>query len=335
MDIQGNLDLQCDRTYLIKIARMFMATLLLLCDGGPAWAAQDSCEQCKYQRCLESTVERKQKLIQVYQGLQNFWQGRNLDAGGKPLTEFNLASIPESQRAGVANAYIEQLSEFAAMEKSRTEAIPPAEACGYGEEESSASTNIFTCAIEGLPKASAQQPCKELADLVAQHEGLHSQACERRKLNLRKKNQGILLTPAGKAAEEIAAYQLEISAISKIIDNLKKKCGRIATVTTPNGITYTAKRCEASQWGAWTLTVSGAMSGHGTVTVSENGGGSWSVTTTVSGVPLPVTQTGRAEYISQPQPILRLTTNAASVAGVTREPNKSIDLNISFTTQCP
>jgi hypothetical protein len=210
---------------LVGVAAALASLLLLLATGQPAWAAQDSCDQCKYLKCLKSTVERKQNLIQVYQGLQNFWQSRNLDANGKPLAEFSTANVAESQRAAVIQAYIEQLSEFAKMEKARTEEVPPPEGCGYPNDPSKIAepgTNILTCETTGVVEARAQQPCKELADLIAQHEGVHQQACEKRKAV------GKLLTPAGKAADEIAAYQVEIAAINKIIEKLKKKCGKTA-----------------------------------------------------------------------------------------------------------
>jgi hypothetical protein len=138
-----------------------------------------------------------------------------------------------------------------------------------------------------------------------------------------------------RAESEVVSYRAEKEFLQTKADELEKKCKRSATCTTPNGITYTAKRCEASPWGEWTLTVSGAMSGHGTVTVSEHGAGSWSASTTVGGLPVAITQTGHAEYFSQPQATLRLTTNVGSADGHTATPNKSIDLIVSFTDQCP
>jgi hypothetical protein len=138
-----------------------------------------------------------------------------------------------------------------------------------------------------------------------------------------------------RAESEVVSYRAEKEFLQEKADELEKKCKRTATCTTSNGITYTAKRCGASPWGEWTLTVSGPMSGHGKVTVSEKGGGSWSAEATVAGVPVTITQTGRAEYIPQPQAILRLTTNVGSADGHTETPNKSIDLAVSFTDQCP
>jgi hypothetical protein len=81
------------------------------------------------------------------------------------------------------------------------------------------------------------QPCKELADLLKKHEAVHVDACKKRQQPLSKywpyvvsgvettSRPPKIVTPVGKAAEEIRAYQLEIDALQAIIKKLEKHCG--------------------------------------------------------------------------------------------------------------
>jgi len=133
-----------------------------------------------------------------------------------------------------------------------------------------------------------------------------------------------------RAESEVEAYRAEQEFLKAKAEELEKKCGRTATATTPNGITYTATRCEASPWGPWKLTVSGPMSGQGTVNVSEGGGGTWSATCTLAGAPMALSQNGSAEYSEGPNPELRLTTNLATAMGRSASPGKSIVLPVQF-----
>jgi hypothetical protein len=206
---------------------------------------QDTCDQCKYLRCLKSTVAHKQAMIAVYQGLYNFWINRHVDDAGQNVEERDLSALSEPTRTKVYRATLEQLEEYAAMEKSRTDAVPAPEGCGYPhDEETGASTDSFeTCKTEGLAKAQAAQPCKELADLIRQHEALHAAACRQRQnkgsywnftadfgggKQKQKRLPPVIPTPAGLAAGEIAAYKLEIAGLNRIIEKLEKRCRKIS-----------------------------------------------------------------------------------------------------------
>jgi hypothetical protein len=98
-----------------------------------------------------------------------------------------------------------------------------------------------------------------------------------------------------RAESEVVAYGAEKEFLNGKADALEKKCKPTASATTPNGITYTAKRCESSPWGTWKLTISGPMTGQGTLTVNEAGAsGPWSATAMVSGAGVAISQTGQA-----------------------------------------
>jgi len=133
-----------------------------------------------------------------------------------------------------------------------------------------------------------------------------------------------------RAESEVVAHRAEKEFLKGRLKEIEKKCARTATVTTPNGITYTATRCESGPFGPWKLSVSGPMNGQGTVNVVDGGSGSWSATATVSGAGVALTQTGSVQYEDGPQPQLHLTTNMATAMGHTAAPGKSIDLPVTF-----
>jgi hypothetical protein len=212
----------------------------------PASANQESCDQCKYLRCLKSSLERKQNLIKVYEGLLNFWKAHSTDDNGNPVMVRDLGKLAEPDRTRIYIAVAYQLKEYGSMEESRTAAVPAAQGCGYPDTELSANTDSFeTCGIQGLGEAQKLQPCKELAALIAAHEDLHAKACKQRQQPnsaywrwVYTDAQGTpgekllppkIRTPVGAAAEEIAGYQIEIAGLKAIIEKLKKRCQYRAT----------------------------------------------------------------------------------------------------------
>lgn len=228
---------------LVAVGSVLMVVLSL--SGAPlAQAQEESCDNCKLLRCLKSTVERKQRLIRVYQELYNLWKPRTKDEHGTPLMVNDLSKYLEPDRSRIYRAALDQLGQYAKIEESRTGAVPAAEGCGYSEREMSASTESFqSCTTTGLDGAMVAQPCKELADLIAAHEGQHIAACRARQgpksgywpysvtLNgktVTKYFPPKIITPAGLAAEEIAAYEMEITSLKKIIEKLEKKCRKVS-----------------------------------------------------------------------------------------------------------
>lgn len=247
----------------LRSSLSFGIAAILLLAGQAVYADQESCNQCKFLRCLKSTVEHKRQLIAVYQGLFNFWHGRTTDAAGKALMVIDRNTFPNANWADLFRANSQQMQEYAVMEKSRTETIPGPEGCAYTGEELTAGTTVLTCETTGLVELRAAQPCSELADFLTQHEGLHQQRCEVRRNASPQK----LLTPAGKAQEEIEAYQLEISQLQPIIDRLEKKCRKVSfsgvtidcKVHTPRctmrtGQTISGSVCGDPTTATWTIT---------------------------------------------------------------------------------
>ena len=186
-----------------------------------------------------------------------------------------------------------------------------------------------------------QQNCAVIIEAVHLHERTHKDFF----LAISLSRATSVLMPSNllwlRAESEVEAYRAEKEYLKARAAELEKKCSQSATATTPNGITYTATRCDSSPWGEWKLSVSGAMAGQGTLTLEEtSSGGSWSATTTVAGVPATIRQTGKAAYIPGNPATLRLTTSVAvaTVAGRTggAQSNKSIDLPVTLGGQgCP
>ena len=266
--------------------RRFWVSLILaapLLGASPAWA-QESCDDCKFLRCLKSTVERKQKLIGVYQGIQNFWAPHSHYDTGAPLSVIDFTTLAEPKRSQWHGVVMNQLAEYATMEASRTANVPAAEGCGYPSEGAEASTDMLNdCTSKNLAEAMDMQPCKELANLIAAHEGLHTAQCEERRKPKNKTWQYVYVdkqgkshsvprppkihTPYGAAAGEIAAYQMEIAGLKPIIDKLEKKCRKLSfknvtidcTIRTPTCTIRTGQKISGSVCGdpvkaTWNIT---------------------------------------------------------------------------------
>ena len=203
---------------------------------------KESCDQCKFLPCLKDTVAQKRKLVAVYEGIKNFWLNRHLDDQNKPVLIRQLSSMKEPERSRVYVTTMTQLEQYKAMESARTERVGSAQSCFYpGDRDLTVSTDVFeTCrtCIGELNRAMQAQPCQELADLISAHEAMHSRNCKDRQKQEywqftavgdkgRKQSKYLpasILTPAGKAAEEVAAYQEEIAALESLIRGLEKRC---------------------------------------------------------------------------------------------------------------
>lgn len=221
-----------------------MLAALPLLGASSAWA-QENCDDCKYLRCLKSTVERKQKLIGVYQGIQNFWGPHSHYDTGAPVSVIDFGAMAIPKRSQWHGVVMNQLAQYATMEATRTAAVPAAEGCGYPAEGAEASTDMLNdCTSKNLVEVMGMQPCKELANMIAAHEGLHTAQCEERKKPKNKTWQYVYVDKQGKshskprppkihtafgaAAGEIAAYQLEIAGLKPIIEKLEKKCRKLS-----------------------------------------------------------------------------------------------------------
>jgi hypothetical protein len=204
----------------------------------------ESCLQCKFLPCLKEFLAQKKKMISVYQGLRDFWAPHSEYDTGRPVAEMDVSGMPKAKQDMVYLTIMKQLGEYRIMEESRTSQVPAPAGCGFPKdaEISAATDSLDTCMIDPalLLKAMSAMPCKELADLIVAHESLHATRCAARKLGKTwvysppplKEGEAVpakllpprILTPYGKAAEEMAGYQIEVDALEKMIATLEKRC---------------------------------------------------------------------------------------------------------------
>jgi hypothetical protein len=213
-------------------------------------AEQESCDQCKYFRCLKSTVEYKQSVVHLYEALRDSWKTRNVDAQGTPLSTRDLSKLTEPERSKVYRMMSAQLAEYEAMKIRRLAALTVT-GCGAAVAEQSVVTDSFEfCWTQGLFEAKRRQPCRELADSIETREASLAKACFNRQeprraywpygTSAEKKGESKkllppkMLTPYGVARGEIDAHRAEIATLSALIRKLEKGCGKSDAVA--NGL---------------------------------------------------------------------------------------------------
>jgi hypothetical protein len=223
---------------MIKRFPGFWLTLLFIVAADVA--AKQSCEKCKFAPCLKGQIERKQQLVAAYEAIASELEGLFLD-DGRPVAVVDFASISdESQRSASYVDLLKKLGLYEHKVSSATGDIPfPTACCEGGPAE--VSTDDLTCVTDQKALKAAQRvaTCREIADLLDRHEGVHRQACQIRKRNLWKYSvvgvdgqtsskyfPSLMKTPAGTAREEAAAYQLEISELQKLYDEAFKDCDK-------------------------------------------------------------------------------------------------------------
>jgi hypothetical protein len=203
--------------------------------GGPSKATiinpnqsnKPSCSACEYVKCIRETIEQKKKLQAVYQQLENsfgkFYFETTADGQRQPVDTLDGGTTnPEGLQ------YLLQVhASYSKKEQELTEGIDAPPSCHYdGSQNLELSTNVFTCRLDPVAAAdalAAAVPCHQLYDLAMGHEGVHINACLARE-GKGSHNANLLLTPYGKAKEEIEAYQMEIDKLNQLLTAAEAKC---------------------------------------------------------------------------------------------------------------
>lgn len=196
-----------------------------------AFAQGGSCSSSDYVPCLKESIEQKQQLIEVYKKLAEeygkFYYETN-DKGEK----IPLDVLPRGILGGILDDkfldYLKIHSLYSAKEKVLTDAIASPPSCHYDTTLNlQLSTHILNCKtdIAAANVLEMSVPCRALYELAFFHEGMHINACLAR--SARTPDEGaLLLTPAGKAKEEIKAYEMEIEGLSLILDRVEHPKGK-------------------------------------------------------------------------------------------------------------
>lgn len=120
---------------------------------------------------------------------------------------------------------------------------PPA-GCSFSPGLSAETDTYETCKVDAasVSRAKAEAPCKQIGDLLAQHEDLHRRQCLVRRndsgvgdfwrytatgaagAHIDKYFPPLMQTPAGRAREEAAAYRKEVAALEPLLRRAEAKC---------------------------------------------------------------------------------------------------------------
>jgi len=185
-----------------------------------------SCSACDYVPCIRESIEQKKKLKEVYGRLANefgkFYFQTNAKGEREPVDTINGGT------AGLEGfEYLLKVhASYTAKENEWTSSIEAPPSCHYdGSLNLQLATHAFNCQLD-VPAATALEsavPCHELYDLAMEHEQIHINACLSRK-DKGKPRGDLLITPAGKAKEEMAAYDMEITKLTDLLHAAEAKC---------------------------------------------------------------------------------------------------------------
>ena len=255
------------------IAVVAVAAAVILGDPGAARGDKESCGQCKFADCLKGLIAQKLAVAAGYESLAARFD-KLITRDGKPIDVIDFTTLASD--ADRERSYVDANQKHGAYHEAASamiSAIGPPAGCGITELQ--AETDSFlTCETHGLAAAQATMPCKELDAILDGHEAIHRDACIKRKqgptvhiTSLRSELPGRMLTPAGNAREEAAAYRWEAAQIQPLYDQAKKGC-RLSftgvtltcTIPTPVGDVVTgqtiieATACGDPLTSSWTLT---------------------------------------------------------------------------------
>ncbi len=261
--------------------------------AGPARAQKESCAQCKFADCLKSLIAQKKAVADGYDQLAAKYD-KLITRDGKPIDVIDLTTLASD--ADRERSYVDANQKHAAYHDAANAmiaAIGLPQGCGMTAASEAQTDSFLTCETTGLAAAQAALPCKELDAIVDGHEAIHRNACIERKkgpsvhiVTLKSELPGRLLTPAGNAREEAAAYRWEAAQIQPLYDQAKKGCRlsytgvtMTCTIPTPAGPIVTgqtideATACGDPLTSTWDLSTTSFSKGAGAN--SSNHGKPW------------------------------------------------------------
>ncbi|HZH44825.1 MAG TPA: hypothetical protein VEY50_12155 [Lysobacter sp.] len=262
-----------------------VGALALLVLAPLARAAECGCEQL---RCIEGLIEQKTALAAGYDALATKW-GRFIKVEGQPadIVNFNEVTDP-ARRAQFYRDMLKLHEVFNREEDAMAGKVGPPTGCDFTPGLAAETDNYATCKVNdaALRNAQAQAPCRQIGELLARHEHMHRDRCLARQQDragrwtysvegaggqtASRSFPALMLTPAGRAREEAAAYRMEIAALKQLAAKIEPKCAIAFTGATiackMPGVTMgqdiSGKVCGDPTTGTWTInTVSWARPG--------------------------------------------------------------------------
>lgn len=199
------------------VGPMVIAALFAL--PAPGAAEKPSCKDCEWKKCLEGSVKQKQALQKEYEALAKKWE-KFWTEGRKPVYVLDLTKLNEAARRQALSELKNQFQAFEKDEERATSKVGPPAGCGLGGQSIEMETDSVQCKIDMAKARQAEQalPCKDLYEIAFRHEAYHLEQCQIRKGN--NKVPAKLLTPAGKAREEAAAYAREIAELEALLASM-------------------------------------------------------------------------------------------------------------------
>lgn len=227
--------------------RSAAAALLLLAPPVLARAQDCGCEQL---RCIEGLIEQKSALAAGYDALASKW-GHFIKVEGQPADAVNFNEVIDPDRRAQFYRDMLKLHEvFNREEDAMAGKVGPPTGCDFSAGLSAETDNYATCQVNAtaLRNAQAQAPCRQIGELLARHEHMHRDRCLVRRKDpagrwtytvegaggqtVSRSFPAVMLTPAGRAREEAAAYRMEIAALDQLRRRIEPKCAIAFTGVT-------------------------------------------------------------------------------------------------------
>ena len=185
---------------------------------------KESCEQCKYLKCLESLIAQKKAVVAALKKIaaERGWGDLAKDGNdyadlkgmGPEAANFTVDSLDKDRSDLASEAY-------GGLDASLASAV--SRYCDFsGSGVITIRTDPLTCQIneEDIARLRQAVPCQEIFDFMFLHESSHVMRCRER----RQKGLVSVPTARGEAREDVAAYEEEIDSLTQIVRRLKARC---------------------------------------------------------------------------------------------------------------
>ncbi len=210
---------------LFKTIRIFSLLFSIwLLAPSQAMAQKESCKKCEFIKCIKNTIKQKEALRAGYAELARKWEKIWVNADAQPPVPLNSIDMEALNQASRIPTFAQLKTHFIMLrnqEEEMASGVGAPQGCGYDPSQNyEMETDSIFCNINMAKARQAQEaaPCQEIGEIAFRHEAMHLQRCQQRKGE--KKLPTVVLTPAGKAREEMEAYTQEIAELKKLLEDI-------------------------------------------------------------------------------------------------------------------
>ncbi|MCE5194507.1 MAG: hypothetical protein LLF28_03480 [Nitrospiraceae bacterium] len=199
--------------------------------------SKETCEQCKYIKCIKSFIKLREAYIKEFQKAATEKNWGNIEKEGEDFFDLSALISPEAKKEAI-DEFNKQRVDFWSEFRTRIDRKLVEDVkknCRIDVTGSlTAKTDPLFCQIDesSMKEVEKALPCKELYEASRIHESYHKTRCMERAEKLKENKGPFIPTARGEVKEDMEAYAQQIKILKVLLEKITKtkngcwRCGK-------------------------------------------------------------------------------------------------------------